>query len=524
MDTQLQRCLTTFDIAVLGIGHMIGAGIYVLTGEVAHNTAGPAIILSFLLAGTASLLAALSYAEFGTRVPKAGSAYSYTYVTVGELWAFVIGWSIVLEHMLCAAAVGRAWSGYLDSLLGNAIKNGTMQYIGHFGGTFMDYPDFIAFFVVIIVSVFIGIGAKTSTTFNNVFTVVNLIVIAFVITYGMTFADFSNWEGSKFMPYGFGGVISGAASCFFAYIGFDGIATSGEEAATPSKSIPRATLVAMSVVSTSYVLMSAALTLMVPSDRIHSTGAFADAFEQRGASWAKYVVAVGALSGMTTSLVGSMFALPRCVYAMANDGLIFQSLAEVHPKTMAPTIATALFGVIAAIISLLFDVHTLVQLLSIGTLMAYTIVSCSVIILRYEPPILAKTPISGQPPVEQEEAPKPVDSNDDAFLITEDYGMGQARLKPRFYFIKPYLEKLPVKKWTTAGAVGLVVYSIGVAGSVNQGKAFQGTWYGILLLILFATMLAMSFALVAIHEQSQESLMFKVRHIFYLYYINAGTS
>uniref|UniRef100_A0A1I7ZPD1 AA_permease_C domain-containing protein n=1 Tax=Steinernema glaseri TaxID=37863 RepID=A0A1I7ZPD1_9BILA len=394
METRMKRCLSTTDITLLGVGHMIGAGIYVLTGSVVRNTAGPSIVLSFILAGFASLLSALCYAEFGARFPKAGSAYTYTYIGVGELWAFIIGWNIILEHMLGAAAVARSWSGYLDSLLGQAIKNSTITNLGHLDSTsfFGDYPDLVAFVVVIVVAVFIALGSKTSTNFNSVFTLINMCVIIFVVGYGMTFADFSLWTGdnpktgvSNFFPMGVNGMIAGAASCFFAYIGFDGLATAGEEAANPSRAIPLATFVSMSIVTTAYVFMSAALTLMVPYTDVHPTAAFSDAFEKRGAVWAKYAVSLGALSGMTTSLVGSMFALPRCVYAMAQDGLIFKTFAHINEKTKVPVNAVVVFGAATAIIALLFDIETLVEFLSIGTLMAYTIVSACVIILRYRP-------------------------------------------------------------------------------------------------------------------------------------------
>ncbi|KAK0393244.1 hypothetical protein QR680_000114 [Steinernema hermaphroditum] len=393
LETRMKRCLSTTDITLLGVGHMIGAGIYVLTGSVVRNSTGPSIVLSFILAGFASLLSALCYAEFGARFPKAGSAYTYTYIGVGELWAFVIGWNIVLEHMLGAAAVARSWSGYLDSLLGQAIKNSTITNLGQLNNSsfFGDYPDLVAFVVVIAVAVFIALGSKTSTNFNSVFTLINMCVIIFVVGYGMTFADFDLWTGSdesgvsNFFPMGISGTLAGAASCFFAYIGFDGLATAGEEAANPSRAIPLATFVSMSIVTTAYVSMSAALTLMVPYKEVHPTAAFADAFARRGAVWAKYVVSLGALSGMTTSLVGSMFALPRCVYAMAQDGLIFKTFAHINEKTKVPVNAVVVFGAATAIIALLFDIETLVEFLSIGTLLAYTIVSACVIILRYRP-------------------------------------------------------------------------------------------------------------------------------------------
>ncbi|MPC14296.1 Cationic amino acid transporter 4 [Portunus trituberculatus] len=369
------------------IGHMVGAGIYVLTGTVAKDTAGPGIVLSFLLAGLASFLSALCYAEFGARVPKAGSAYVYTYVTVGEFWAFVIGWNIILEHMIGAASVARAWSGYVDSFFDKALSNFTMSTIGQMhAGYLASYPDFLAFFVTLIYCSFLTLGVKGSAYFNSIFTLINLCVMSFVVIVGMYFADFTNWtSGDGFLPFGFSGIISGAATCFYAFVGFDSIATAGEEAKEPAKSIPRATLVSMSVVTAGYVLVGATLTLMVPYYSLNPAAAIPDAFAAHGATWAKYVVSIGALCGMTTTLFGSLFSLPRCVYAMAVDGLVFSWLARVSDKTKVPIITLLLCGFFSALIALLFDIEKLVEFMSIGTLMAYTIVSASVIILRYQP-------------------------------------------------------------------------------------------------------------------------------------------
>ncbi|XP_045624388.2 cationic amino acid transporter 4 isoform X2 [Procambarus clarkii] len=388
METPLNRCLSTLDITLLGIGHMVGAGIYVLTGTVAKDTAGPAIILSFLLAGFASFLSALCYAEFGARVPKAGSAYVYTYVTIGEFWAFVIGWNIVLEHMIGAASVARAWSGYLDSLFDGAVSNATIANIGEMHSGFLaPYPDFLAFAVTLVYCGFLTMGVKGSAYFNSVFTLINLCVITFVIAVGMSYADIANWnlEGG-FMPFGISGVISGAATCFYAFVGFDSIATAGEETKDPARSIPKATLVSMSVVTVGYIMVGATLTLMVPYYSLNPAAALPDAFASHGATWAKYVVSVGAICGMTTTLFGSLFSLPRCVYAMAVDGLLFSWLARVSDKTKVPIITLLLCGFFSALIALLFDIEKLVEFMSIGTLMAYTIVSASVIILRYQPP------------------------------------------------------------------------------------------------------------------------------------------
>lgn len=394
LETPLKRCLTTFDITLLGVGHMVGAGIYVLTGTVAKDLAGPGIILSFVLAGIASTLAALCYAEFGTRVPKAGSAYVYTYVSIGEFWAFIIGWNIVLEHMIGAASVARAWSGYVDSLVGGQISNLTQSLMGElYDGFFAKHPDLLSCFICILYSVILGLGVKRSAVINSFLTGINLAVILLVIVVGFYFGKFRNWSSPEggFLPFGMSGVISGAATCFYAYVGFDCIATSGEEAREPAKSIPIATVLAMSVVSLVYILVSAALTLMVPYSDINPNAALPDAFAEIGLHWVSYIIIIGAVCGMTTSLLGSLFSLPRCLYAMAEDGLIFKFFASVDHTTQLPIINMIVSTLISALIALVFDLEKLVEFMSIGTLLAYTIVSASVIILRYKPSVVTYT-------------------------------------------------------------------------------------------------------------------------------------
>ncbi|XP_023318840.1 cationic amino acid transporter 4 isoform X1 [Trichogramma pretiosum] len=390
METPLSRCLSTFDITLLGVGHMIGAGIYVLIGTVARDTAGPGITLSFLLAGLASLLAALCYAEFGAKVPKAGSAYVYAYVSVGEFWAFVIGWNIILEHMIGAASVARAWSGYVDSLSDRAISNLTRRLMA---GHSMDepwgtIPDPLACILCLLYALLLAIGVKCSAAVNSILTLVNLAVMALVIGLGFYYADLSNWNyrGQGFLPYGLGGVFAGAATCFYAFIGFDSIATSGEEARNPSRSIPRATGLSMGIVTVGYILVGAALTLVEPYSRISRSAALPEAFAAKGIPWAKYVISVGALCGMTTTLFGSLFSLPRTMYSMASDGLLFGFLARVSKRTRVPTLNLAISGVCSGLVALLFDLDHLVEFMSIGTFLAYTIVSASVIVLRYRPP------------------------------------------------------------------------------------------------------------------------------------------
>ena len=218
----------------------MGAGIYVITGQVAKNKAGPAVVVSYLIAAITSILSGLCYAEFGARVPKAGSAYVYSYVTVGELCAFVIGWNLILEYIVGAASVAKGWSAFIDSMFHNYVKNQTMTNLGRINvpNVLSEYPDVLAFAFVTFISIILIAGVKGSARMNLIFTSINVCVVTFVTVAGMYYAQAKNW--ANFAPYGFQGVISGAATCFYSFVGFDVIATSGEEARTPSKSIPRA--------------------------------------------------------------------------------------------------------------------------------------------------------------------------------------------------------------------------------------------------------------------------------------------
>ncbi|XP_026327502.1 cationic amino acid transporter 4 [Hyposmocoma kahamanoa] len=403
METPLNRCLTTLDITLLGVGHMVGAGIYVLTGTVARHMAGPATALSFLLAGITSTLAALCYAEFGTRIPRAGSAYAYTYVSIGEFWAFIIGWNIVLEYMIGAASVARAWSGYLDAMVDGAISNATISITGEMHDSLLSrYPDVLAFIICIVASLILAVGVKTSAIINNGLTILNLLVITLVIILGFYYADIENWseKNGGFMPYGFSGVLAGAATCFYAFVGFDSISASSEEAKDPTRSIPIATILSMALVAFGYILVAIALTLMVPYQTINPEAALPAALGAVHADWAKYAVAIGAVCGMTTTLLGSLFSLPRCLYAMSADGLLFGFLSDVNNKSQIPTCNLIIAGFSSALIALFFDLEKLVEFMSIGTLLAYTIVSAAVIILRYRPNQTVDDSSFGAPPLE----------------------------------------------------------------------------------------------------------------------------
>lgn len=395
LQTNLKRCLNVFDVTALAIGQMIGAGIYVLAGSVIHNIAGPSVMISFLLAGFAALLSAFSYAEFGARFPRAGSAYTYAYVSVGELWGFIIGWNVILEYLIGNAAIARAWSAYLDNLLGNWIENTIISSIGHLskekGGFFSTYPDVVAFLTICLASAIVATGSKSSSNINKFFVVLNLSVIAFVVVVGFTQADFGLWFGSndkgvsRFIPFGLSGTLSGAGAVFFSFIGFEALATAGEEAKNPRRTIPIATFLSLGLVTTVYILMAAALTVMLPYDQIDPNASFAAAFQAKGLTYAMYIVSAGALLAIMNNQMTGAFALPRAVYAMADDGLLFSFLAKINNVTKIPLNSIILSTLINAVIALVFDLNALVDFLSLGTLMAYSFVSASVFLLRYQP-------------------------------------------------------------------------------------------------------------------------------------------
>lgn len=401
--SQLNKCLTTLDLTTLSIGSTLGVGVYVLAGQVSKNIAGPAVIISFLIAAVASIFAGLCYAEFGARVPKAGSAYIYSYVCVGEFIAFVIGWNLILEYVIGAASVVKGMSTYLDDLVDHKISNFFNETMPMRVEHFSDYPDFLAFGVVMVFSIAVALGARESTRVNNVFTFVNLAVVVFVVISGFINVVPSNWSipesevpstcGEKenescgtggFAPYGFSGIIQGAATCFYGFIGFDVIATAGEEAKTPQKSIPIATVLSLFIIFLAYFFISTVLTMMWPYYDQNTNAPLPYVFDQIGWDVARYIVSVGAICGLCSSLFGAIFPLPRIIYAMSNDGLIFKFLGKIHPRFKTPLTGTLLAGFFTGLMSCVFDLQQLFTMMSIGTLMAYSMVAACVLILRYD--------------------------------------------------------------------------------------------------------------------------------------------
>uniref|UniRef100_A0A8C5DMQ1 High affinity cationic amino acid transporter 1-like n=1 Tax=Gouania willdenowi TaxID=441366 RepID=A0A8C5DMQ1_GOUWI len=522
-ESRLSRCLNTFDLVALGVGSTLGAGVYVLAGAVARDSSGPAIVLSFLIAALASVLAGLCYAEFGARVPKTGSAYLYSYVTVGELWAFITGWNLILSYVIGTSSVARAWSATFDELIGRHIEYFCRQHMTmNAPGVLAEYPDIFAVFIIITLTGLLAFGVKESAWVNKVFTCVNVLVLVFVVISGLVKGSVKNWNWTQrkfstmsiplpdevalgkggFLPFGWTGVVSGAATCFYAFVGFDCIATTGEEVKNPQRAIPVGIVASLLICFVAYFCVSAALTMMMPYYMLDKNSPLPVAFKYVGWEGATYAVAIGSLCALSTSLLGSMFPMPRVIWAMAEDGLLFKFLAKISPRTKTPLTATVVSGVIAAVMAFLFDLKDLVDLMSIGTLLAYTLVAACVMVLRYQP--------------EQPSAAYEMANTQDDPELPESYNEGNSDILPQpedRFTIRNLLFPSNSEPSTLSGFIVNICTSIlGVLSCVSSVVAVHGgfaSWSIAVLSIIVVVCLLISI-IVCRQPQSKTKLAFKV--------------
>lgn len=413
-DNRLRRVLGAWSLTSLGIGCVIGAGIFVITGLAASEKAGPSLMVSFVMAGTACVFAALCYAEFASMAPVAGSAYTYAYATLGELPAWIIGWDLILEYSVASSTVAHGWSKYFQNLIGMfglkvpaALSNAPFDYsstTGHFvqTGSWFDLPALV---IVALLTVVLVIGIRESSRFNNIMVIIKVAVVVMVIVVGAFYIKAANWH--PFAPFGwtglslFGhvlwgqtsadgapvGMLAGAAVIFFAYIGFDSVSTHAEEARNPKRDVPIGIVASLIICTVLYIGVTIVLTGMVPYGEIDKNAPIAAAFQRAGLQWAQFIISLGAVAGITSVMLVLMLSQPRVLLAMARDGQLPESFfGAVHPRFRTPWKSTILTGLLVGLAASFIPLGILAELVNIGTLLAFVIVCLAVLVMRYTNP------------------------------------------------------------------------------------------------------------------------------------------
>jgi basic amino acid/polyamine antiporter, APA family len=409
----LKRVLGPVSLTAIGIGGIIGAGIFVATGEAAKNTAGPALMVSYVVAGFTCLLAALCYAEYAAMTPVAGSAYTYAYLTLGEIFAWVIGWDLILEYAVGAATVANGWSGYFQEVgkifgyaVPDALRAAPLEYDANEGrfiptGAVVNLPAVV---IVMILTAVLIKGIKESATTNAVMVAIKVGAVLFVILVGAFYVVPANWD--DFAPYGwtglnfFGhtvageknakgepvGMLAGSAIIFFAYLGFDAVSTQAEEAKNPRRDLPIGILGSLLICTVLYIAVVAVLTGMVRYDQLSEDAGVSDAFKKAGLPKAEFLIAAAGVAGITSVLLVMMLGSARILMAMSRDGLLWQFFSVIHPRFRTPWKGTIAVGAFVALMAGLLPLKALLQMTNIGTLFAFAVVSGAVLVMRYTNP------------------------------------------------------------------------------------------------------------------------------------------
>jgi basic amino acid/polyamine antiporter, APA family len=406
----LRRALGPINLITLGIGAIIGAGIFVITGQAAAQFAGPAIVLSFILAGIACAFAGLCYAEFASLIPIAGSAYTYSYATLGELIAWIIGWDLILEYAFGAATVAVGWSGHLRAFLrdiGVNLPPLPSSNFTLFGLNVHVNYDYIGFLIIMVITTILVIGIKESANFTTAIVILKVAIVCMFIALAGSYLWGHGWQPNHWTPFipentgerghfGWSGILRGAGVVFFAYIGFDAVSTAAQEAKNPKKDMPLGILLSLGICTILYILVSGLLTRLVPYTQLNVPDPVVVGIRQTGQQWATFLVELGAIAGLASVMLVMLLGQSRVFYSMSRDGLLWPWASRCHPKFRTPYISSIVVGIFVAFLAMLVPLHILDEMVSVGTLLAFVLVSAGVWMMRKTHPDLNrpfKTPM-----------------------------------------------------------------------------------------------------------------------------------